>query len=248
MRIAYDNYIDTASALTALTETAGYAVTNVQEQRLSQIYKSTSASAQTITIDLGSAKSINTIALMNHNFTTSASVIMSMNSSDSWPGATSQTITYNSGMMLKFFTAETYQFLQFQIDDPTNTDGFISIGRLWAGEYISIDPSSLIDFTVSKRRSDNVAHGRYRQKFASEGIGWREFKLDFPPSNETMVEKINTLYDTVGNHSSFIFCNFDTIRDYVLVEPCYVSIDNELEFNHKENMKFVYTLMLSEEK
>jgi hypothetical protein len=249
MRISYQNYIDNTSALSALTENINYPLTNVQDQRLSKTYRSEATTAQTITIDLGSAISINTAAILAHNLTSSATVTISANTSDSWPGATSQTITYNKDIMLSFFTSVSYQYWQFSIDDPTNTDRYIEIGRLWLDDYLTIDPSSLVDFKVSKKRSDRVLHGSGRQKFASIGIGWREFDITFPSTNYTMVDQISLMYDTVGQHTSFIFCNFDTIRDVSeLVEPCYVTITNDIKFEHEEGRKFSYDLKFSEEK
>jgi hypothetical protein len=251
MRIAYDNYIDdvtSATSLTALTENTYYPITNVQNQRLTKVYKSTACTAQTVTINLGSAHAITTAAILGHNISSAATVTISANSSDSWPGATSQTITYNVGMMLAYFTSVSYQYWQFSIDDGTNTDGHIEIGRLWLGDYITVDPSSLLSFKVTKHRSDNVFHGRGRQKFASIGTGWREFAFDFPLSDETMLDKIGAMYDAVGNHSSFIFCNFDSNRNYTLVEPCYVSLKGPITFNHQHNMKYTYSLTMEEEK
>lgn len=249
MRIAYENYIDTASTLTALSADVGYPIENVQEQRLSMEYRTTDASAQTITIDLGAAMTISVAAILSHNFTSSATIVVAANDSDSWGSpATSQTIVFNAGIALKFFVSTSYRYWQFQITDPTNPDGYLSMGRLWLGSYITIDPSSLLNFSVIKTRSDNVIHGRNRQKYASIGAVWRAFNLSFPPSDTTMVNKLLTWFDFSGNHSSFIFCNFDDIRDCTIVEPCYCSLNGDLSFDHEKLMKFSYKLDMEEER
>jgi hypothetical protein len=253
MRIAYDNFIDdlTSTTLTCLSENVNYPLINVQDQRLSMEWHSLTPTVQTITLDLGSPMSISTAALLSHNFTTSVSVTISANTTSSFASpATSKTIIYNSGIMLNFFTPVSYQYWQFTIDDPTNSLGYISLGRLWLGDYIDIDPSSEVDFTVTKKRSDRVIHGRGQQKFASIGTDWREFKLSFPNTNYTMVDKIATMYDVIGNHSSVIYCNFDTIRGLSnLIEPCYCTLmGNNIQFKHAEGRKFNYDLTLQEEK
>lgn len=249
MRIAYTNYIDSIDSLklTPTTESSNFPIENVQNQRLAVKYLSTSASSQSIVIDLESAKAINTFAIISHNISTAATILLSANSSNTWPGAVSETITANSNMILKFFTDHTYQYWKIDIDDPTNTDGYIKIGRLWLGDYIQIDPSSLLDFDVVKKRDDNITYGRGRQKFSSVGFGWRKISLTFPSTNYTMVKKIEDMFDTVGLHTSFIFCNFDTNRDYQIVEPCYCSLAKEISFNHDKNMKFKYKLELEED-
>jgi hypothetical protein len=251
MRVSYNNYFDLAlgSALIPLSESPSYPCVNLQEQRLSTIYRTIDLTAQTVTIDLGTACSVSTVAIIAHNFTSSATVTVAANSSNSWGSpATSKTVTWNADMMLNFFTPVSYQWWQLQFDDQTNPDGYVGIGRFWLGDYLTIDPSSEVDFTITKKRSDRVIHGRGQQKFGSIGVGWREFKLSFPNTNYTMVDQISDMYDTVGNHQSFIFCNYDSIRDISkLVEPTYVSITNNLVFKHVEGRKFNYDIQLQEE-
>lgn len=251
MRIAYRNLVDgvIASSLTCLSENSLFPIGNIQEQRLSVAYQSLTPTSQTITINLGSAQSIDTAAILGHNLSTSATIVVAANTSNSWtPAATSQTLVWNTGAILKFFTSQSYQWYQFQISNASNPSAYISLGRIWLGEYVDISPSSLESFTVSVKRSDNVFHGRNRQKFASPGISWRNFKMDFPVTEEAMIVKLSAMYEYAGNHSSMIFCNFDTMRNYSLVEPCYVSMVNQLDFAHQNRMRFTYSLELEEEK
>ena len=250
MRISYNNYIDSrpASSLTALTEAVGFPIINTQDQRLSTCYRSTAVTSQTVIIDLGSAINISTAAIISHNFTSNVSITIEGNTTNSWPGATSKTIIYNAGMLLNFFTPVSYEWWRFTISDPTNTLGYLSLGRLWLGDYITIDPSSLIDFSVIKKRSDRVIHGRGQQKFANKGSTWKEFNLSFPPTEYAMIDSICTMYDTIGNHTSCIFCNFDTLRGSLnLIEPTYVSIKDELQFTNDEGRIMTYNLNLQEE-
>jgi len=249
MRIAYDNFIDDIEStdFTVATVDINYPITNVQVQRLSTQYRSIGATSQSIIVDLGTAQKITAAGILGHNISTSATITVSANSTDSWPGATSQTLTGNEGIILKYFAETEYRYWRFDIDDSTNMDGYIAIGRLWLGDYITISPSSLLDFKVTKKRSDSVSYGKMRQKFASIGVGWRKFDFEFPPTEHAMIATINTLFDVVGNHSSFIFCNFDTDRSYILVEPCYCSFTGDIGFVHSNRMKFSYTLTFEED-
>jgi hypothetical protein len=250
MRISYNNYLDTltSTAITVLTVATNYPFTNAQDQRLSQQYRTTAVTSQTIILDLGIAKSISTAAIISHNFTSNVSVTIEGNTTNSWPGATSKTIIYNAGMMVNFFTPVSYEWWRFTINDTTNTNGYLSLGRLWLGDYLTIDPSSLVDFKVTKKRSDRVIHGRGQQKFSSIGSTWKEFNLSFPPTEYAMIDSISLMYDTIGNHSSCIFCNFDDLRSIVgLIEPTYVSIQNEIDFTNNEGRNMNYNLTLQEE-
>jgi hypothetical protein len=249
--MAYNNYFDLAlgSALTALSESPSYPCINLQEERLSTTYRTIDLTAQTVTIDLGAAYNISTVAIIAHNFTSSATITVAANSSNSWGSpATSKTVAWNVDMMLNFFTPVSYQYWQLQFDDQTNPDGYVEMGRFWLGDYLTIDPSSEVDFQITKKRSDRIVHGSGQQKYGSIGSKWKEIKLSFPDTNYTMVDSISTMYDVVGNHKSFIFCNFDLVRGISkLVEPIYVSIMNNLVFKHAEGRKFNYDIQLQEE-
>jgi len=190
---------------------------------------------------------INTIAILGHNFLTKidAHIQASSNELDFTGPEVDTHLSINTETILNFFSSnQWYKYWKFTFSGQ----GSIEIGRLWLGKYITIDPSSLLDFKVIKKRSDQVIYGRNRQKWANIGVGWRQFTFNFPPTEEDMLYSIQQMYDTVGNHSSFIFCNFDTIRDYALVEPCYVSINGDLTFSHDNRMKFTYQLIMEEDK
>jgi len=247
MRIAYNNLIDdlVLADFTASTQATGFPITNVQEQRLSVRWRTTSPTAQSVIIDMGSAVSVTVAALGGHNLSASATTTIAGGTSAS-VFTTAVSITRHADLMLSFFASKTYRYWRLSITDPTNTDGYIEVGRLWLGTYITVSPSSLLDFRVTKKRSDMVTIGKNRQKYASAGEGWREFGLSFPATGATTLSAIQTMYDTVGNHTSMIFCNFDTDVSYPLVYPCYVSVKGDIAFQHDKRQRYTYGLTLEE--
>jgi hypothetical protein len=247
MRIAYVNLIDdiAASAFTVLGAAAGYPIENVQDQRLSVKWRDTAATARTVIIDLGAAQTVNTAAIMGHNLSASAATTIAGGTSAS-VFATAESITWNAEMMLKYFTDQSYRYWKFTIDDPTNPAAYVETGRLWLGTYLTIDPSSLLDFKVVKRRSDMVTFGKNRQKYATPGEGWRRFEFSFPATGGSMLTAIQTMYDAVGIHSALVFCNFDTDVSYPLVYPVYASIEGDLSFTHDKRQRYSWGLILEE--
>jgi len=251
VRISYTNLIDAGSAPTCLTTDLLYPAANIQNGRLSKRWRSTSPTAQTIVFNLGSAMTVDTVAVLGHNLESSAAITIEAHTSDSWatPALSAISLTYNADTILQYWgSAAVFQYWRFTLDDATNSDGYVEAGRLWLGEYLDIDPSSTLAFTVTKQRSDTVAYGRDRQKYSTEGVGWREFNMSFPRTAGTALTSIQTMYDAVGNHGSLIFSNFDSLRTYPLVEPCYVSIVGEISFRHTRYMKFEYGLTLTEDR
>jgi hypothetical protein len=251
MRVAYTNLIDNlvASNFTVIGTATGFDITHVQEQRLSVRYRTLTPTAQSIIMNFGTAQTVTTAAILGHNISASAtasSIILSgCNDGSTWSSIT--TITRNANAMLKF-TSATNQYFKFSIDDPLNTDGYIEIGRLWLGVYEQINPSSLLNFTVIKKRSDMVTYGKNRQKYATPGEDWRGFELSFPATGGSMLTSIITMFDSVGKHSSFIFCNFDDLTNHELVYPCYVSVTDDMSFNHTNRQKYNWSISMEENK
>lgn len=257
MRIIYNNLIDPleASAINASSEYASFTIENVQDQRLTNQWISDSTTTQTVIFDLGSTVATSIYAIAGHTLNTGVSVTVVGNDDIATSGgamvwvatgqSSVQTIVYNAGIMLTFVAPITNRYWKFTFANLTVP---AEIGRIWIGNYLTLDPASLDSFTVTKKRSDVVLYGRNRQKYASPGIGWREFNLAFPKSNNAMVTNVQTMYDVVGNHSSVIFCNFDTLRGYEIVEPCYCSVDGDIKFTHVGNQYYTYELVLAEDK
>ena len=254
MRIAYNNYIDAleASAISALSEDTTYPITNVQDQRLTTKWLSDDATTQTVIFDLGDTTACSIVAIVSHNCTPTGTVTL-IGNDDIASGLTwvtsgessAQTITYNAGMMVKFFTPLSNRYWKITFTGQEALG--VRIGRIWLGDYITLSPASLNDFSVNLRTDDTVVYGRNRQKYAVPGSMWRKFDLSFPRTNASGISAIKTFYQTVGKHTSFIFCNFNDLRGYDLVEPCYCSVTDDIGFSHTTRQFYTYSLSFEED-
>jgi hypothetical protein len=249
MRILYHNIVNSlqASSFSAYTEITNYEVSQLQDDILSHYWKTDSTSSQDIIFNLSTVtENVNTVAIIGHNIASTATVTISANDTNSWGSpATSETISNNANMMLYFFSTEQdYNYWKLSITGQ----GDIEIGKIALGTYMTIEPSSLLDFKVIKKDGSIVTYGKNRQKLAVTGQIWRRIELSLPSTDYTMIKKIEDMYNEVGNYRSIIFCNFDTIRDYQIVEPLYCSIDGVMDFVQNEKMKMNYNLNLEEDK
>lgn len=248
MRIISENYADALTLVPSNVDTA-YPIANVQDQRLSTKFHSTTTSVY-ITVNSTAVESEPlAIALLGHNLTSSATIVFQLSEVSDFSTVVSEIMTWDDDIILKFidYSGTSNSYNRFYISDATNPDGHIELGRVWVGPYLNITPSSLLDFSVTFKNSDINIYGKDRQKFSLSGAVWRKFDLSFPPTDTTMIDEILDLIDRVGFHSSFIFCNFDTIRDFSIVEPCYVSITGDVGFTHESRMKWKYSLQLEED-
>ena len=254
MRVIYGNFVDDLTSITASNENSEYPVTNLPDPRLTTLYKSTGNS---VTISMEGTKIPITplaIALLGHNLSSSATITFQISEDVDFLTTIDETLTWNEGIILKFLDysgsiseSSDYKYYRIVISDPLNSDGYIGLSRIYLSGYLNITPSRLLDFSVTVRTSDRNIYSIHRDKFAIEGKTWRVFDLRFPASDKDMINSVSDFIDTVGLHTSFIFCNFDSIRDYPIVEPCYCSISNDVEFTHKDYMRMSYNLSLEED-
>jgi len=198
---------------------------------------------------------LDTVAIMGHNIGEGAAIKVELNDWDEWnytDGSGSsiiqEVLTWDDETILKMFTKVKRQYARFTISDPNNDDGILKIGRIWGGPFLDISPSSLDDFRVIKKRSDRNIYGINRQKWSDVGVGWRQFELTFPRTEATMLNSIQTMYDEVGNHSSFLYMNFDLLRSWPIIEPLYCSIVGDITFGHRGRQKYTYGITIEEDK
>lgn len=247
MRVTYPNYIDSLPSLSIVPSSmlSDYPAYNIADQRLSTKWTTDSNTTQSIVIDLGSALPVTTIAILGHNLLSTTVINFYGNDSNTWSSPKySDTLTWNEDVILKFIASQTYQYWKITFSGQ----GDLSIGRIWISNYLTISPSSLLDFTVELKNSDINMYDKDRVKFSEPGVIWRAINLKFPPTDNTMLSSILDWFDMVGLYRSFIFCNFDTLRGYALVEPLYCSISSDIGFTHQQSMKFSYELNLEEDK
>ena len=169
MRLMWDNEIDNMT-ISAVTENANYPAENVADQRLSKIYRSTDDAAEWILFDAGVGNTINPTAVLiaAHNITDGATIKIQGNATDSWGGPTvDETITHNSDTMVLFFTGSALRYWRLYIDDSSNPDTYLKIGRVFLGTYLAlppIEPSPNLPLQSTTSISQSIAGQAYANK------------------------------------------------------------------------------------
>ena len=140
------NKLDSAT-VTSLSAASGHAATNVQSRFLKQTWRSMAPNpltSQWLKFDLGSASLISVFTFFYNNLTSGATVKLYAHASDlgnteaSWSGATyNQTITNFDTRVGYIAPAQTLRYWFLAITDSSNTDGYVEIGRCFAGTVTS---------------------------------------------------------------------------------------------------------------
>lgn len=248
MRIIYDNHFDDYT-ITTNSETTNYEASNLQLITLNETWRSTGLNNEWIKIDAGAGNTItvDSVAILEHNLTNAAMIEFQMNATDAWGGpSVDETLIWRSGIIVKYFSSSSYRFARFNITDAGNTDGYIELGRVFAGEYLQVDPSSLEEFPINNNRTDITVNTDTNTLYSRQGVGYRSFAYRFPRTAYSMISSLRTMWDEVGKYKPFVFMNYDT--DYTQIEPAYVHITNDFIENWKGHLKIEYNLELRETK
>ncbi len=242
MRIIYQNLWDDYT-LVESQEDANYPVENTQDVRLAKIWRTETVSSATIVIDVGTGNTItaDSCAILNHNFSASSESFIQANSANSWAAVgLSSAVAYRTGTMVNFFTSSTARYWRFNFIDTAGSAGVYEVGRLMLGEYLQVDPSSLVEFPEKHVRNDRQAFSKSNQFYADQGSGWKELKYKFVNTDDTMKGKIETMWDLNGKHTPLLLMNYDT--SFSILPPLYCAIIKDITFGHLLHDRWEYNL------
>lgn len=249
MRVLWNNLWDLYT-LTESQEDANYPAENTQDIRLVKVWRTQTASAATIAIDAGTGLTItcDAAAIIAHNFTASAGICVQGATAPTFAAiAHSANVSYRAGPMVVYMTSNTLRCWRFSFDETTNPDGYYEVGRLFLGEYLQVDPSSLVEFPQEQIRTDNVIFSRDGQLYADEGICYKQLRYKFEQASNSAKTLIETMWAGsagVGRYKPVLLMNYDT--DFTIIEPLYCSIAEDIVFEHKQHDYFDFSLVLRE--
>ena len=147
------------------TATGDFSVNNLNTDIVEQVWRSVTGTTNVIlTCDTEVAQGIliDTIALLNHNLTTSASILF-QGSNDSLFSLIGTTITLESTdeniyYIAPEFPTTQYRYWRFIINDGTNSNNYLQIGTIVFGTTVIIQGENFVDELTrrTKHYSDKV--------------------------------------------------------------------------------------------
>lgn len=258
VRILNVNKIKTVQRLfTASSEDEDYPANNLQTDNYSQTWRTEDvATAYTVVQDFGAATECDTCFLGNVNLTSSATVKIQANASDSW-GAPSvdETITV-SGLGLspphrnlyhELASAETYRYWRISISDTGNTNGFYEVGEWWLGSRTTLDATQQPE--VEHREiydRNNIEHvTEYLQKYVYSRADRRTFVLNFNKITKTTMNTLRALERAQdGSGLPFVFVLDTSATPY---EGFFVRIAGDVTVEQSAPTYYDIPLTLEEE-
>lgn len=231
MKILYDNPLDDCTISGA--GRTGFPMTNVQHIHLSKRWRSLTLSAEALLFNAGAGNTIDidTFAIIQHNFSATASVKLQMNSADDWTTPpVDETLTWSSGIIAEFFTStKSYQYLRVLITDAANADGYIEIGRIMAGLHLYLY-QPLEGILDDVEDSTVVSMSITGQPFADLGTIARVYEVPLGTIPVATRTAIKALYAAMGKHTPMVV--FPDETDLTTFPPIYSLLTQGRVFTH----------------
>lgn len=238
------NLITSAATITPATEATAYPATNLYDRQAARVYRSTSASAISLLIDMGVAVSCDTVAIINHNLTAASSILLKAGAT-SPPASTVAAPVYRQRDIWKAFTPTAARYWLLTI--AGTAPAAIQIGQLVLGTRVELPRARRIGgFTPATERF-NIASETYAGvNYAYPVYQRKRFDPTFRVLDSELVT-MNTFDQVVtGNARPFVY-----VPDVTAADVYYVR--KEMSFEPREFDKsgagivYDYQMVLVEE-
>lgn len=214
MRFFYDNLIDYAGVvLTPTSEVSSLPVENVINELRKRVWRTgTSVAAEKIVIDLGSAKAVTSIILLDHTLTAADTLIkLEANSSDAWGAPpVSETLTWASGTISKTFASQTYRYWRLNFTKSAAGESR-DIGRIFLGTYAETEHQpDFAGYDESREDPSRKAKTLGGQTWTDRQEQFDVVTTEMSHVSLTLADQLKTIARAVGQSISF-FVQVDTV-------------------------------------
>lgn len=234
MRILYQNLADDC-AVTASGERSGFPATNVQHPFLIRRWRSLVVSSeQSLLFDAGSGLTVkaDTLAIVQHNLSSTAVVKFQANSIDSWSTPpVDQTAVWSEGIILvNLSAAQDYQLWRVSITDSANPDGYVEIGRIVIALRYQVE--ELPDSAVELDTIDTtvISKSITRQTYADLGVQARAYTLSMGIMGDTTRQSLAAVYAAVGQHTPVVLVADE--KNPTKLPPIYCTMAKTVRYTH----------------
>lgn len=243
IKFLYSNRFDSAT-VTSLNAATNFPVANVQDRFLKKTYRSTGLSNQWLKFDLGSAQSVDMLTFFYNNLTSGATVTLYGHASDlgnlesSWSGATYKSVissSYFDSRVGLNFPGVSLRWWLLGISDALNSNGYIEIGRVYAGSTVSPDENfsediheTFIDPSLQNWTVGGSAYSVSRERYKVFDFHF----ADLSAANQTIVR---TLWSAVYKTEPFViaFDSTDQPKEFTR----YGLFTSDLNFSYSSNLR-----------
>ncbi len=236
MIASYYNLAVEAVALSVSSENYNFPKANLQDTTRWTKYRTLYLTGQWIKMN-APASAASHLFIDNHNVTSDATITLEANDTDSWTSPSfSETVTWDAGMMMLFFTEETYNYWRLKIDYATNPDGYIEIGLLHLGpvvQFPGMEPAQSLPYSSESKKTISPS----RQVYGDIRASFREFEVAFKHVTNLQRLNINTLYGYCQNVRPMFLLPWEDALDFEPPMYCVIA-DKTLKWKRNNNPRY----------
>lgn len=238
--ILLTNETNKDATITANSQLTNYPVSNLVHPFITRVFRTGATTTAEVVFDNLAAVSVDSIAIANHNITSSATTIkLQGNATDVWTSpSVDETLTWDEDIIYKTFTSSSYRYWRIQVVDSTNPDGYIEIGRSWIGLSFTppgIGPTVTAEYFDESVKSQSIGG----QTYGDKRFFRYAFVTNFPAITQSDRALFVAEFDRVGYTTPF-FINFN--EECSDLTTYYVTLDQEsLRFTVLSNNQY-YTV------
>lgn len=234
--------------LTASTEDSEFPVSNLKDQVRSKVWRTTSATSQSVIIDLQTAEEIDSFAVLfraDQPIKLSNSPTLTLEASGS-PDFTSpllsQTVSLDddNGVITHFFaTTQEHRYWRFVMDDAANAYGYFEISNIVLSSSLKLDIGVGVGFKWSLLDQTDVSRTDFGQRFYDVKPQMKEFDFTIPLSVFSEYEDLLNFFTDVGSSEAICVAldtseqDFDKDRFFI-----YGNLQTTYETTHTQGNYF----------
>ena len=195
----YDTNLVDSATLTPSTTNALFPVANIQDQRRSKVYRSTTNS-DNIIMDFASAQTVNGIFIVSDKRSGFGvtTVTVEFNTTNSWGSpAYSVAVPFSStlGIGHVSFADISYRWARVVM---TSTLGYCELSKIYIGKEVALTSTIGFGWTIKNEDTSKKVYNRYGQLFTDELPKQKSLSFAFKNITKDDLDLINLRLDQVG--------------------------------------------------
>jgi len=186
--------------------------------------------------NLSGAYSIDFIAILNHNISSSATIkAIGADDEDFTTNKVEEIVTYNENDIFYFFdSAETKQYWKIEIQDPANPNSYIQYGHILLGTYTELNKAYGKDHEDGPEDRSEEEYSSSLVLYGEKKESLQTWTLPYIGLNDASKSYIKDMLEEVGRVKSWIICfdytspnsNSYYVRNAEIIKPQYKHVDN----------------------
>jgi hypothetical protein len=213
-----DNWLaqtDVTVTVAASSADANYPVANVNVLPVAKPFRFTGKTSENLQIDLGAARVVNLVAILNHNLTSGATVTVNGGSSANPNGGQyTTTISWREFDAFKLITTQTWRYWKLIFADTGNTDAFIQVGYVLIGNASDLTFGFNYGWSLEDECSSLELESEYGTAHVASLYYRVLVRLDFDSLTLTEMTVLRNLYLALGrNMRPFFFIPDKVVGD-----------------------------------